>query len=174
MRPLRNKRAGMSLLEVMSGLVILSIISVGVLASLLQSRALTEGSIFQNTAVTAAQGYIEQIKNMEFSELDNHPLQTWLDQDTPDPLEVSPLPRSEATQVVNHRLIDLNNTPDNPDDDMPLDVVVYIENLTDPANEVGESRLITLIYTWEFNRGSATRRFTNTVSCIRSEVPTIP
>ncbi len=41
----------------------------GTLAALLQSRRMTEGSINQNSAIIVVQGYLEQIKNMEFSDL---------------------------------------------------------------------------------------------------------
>ncbi len=162
----------MSLLEVMIGLATLGIVAVGVLASLMQSRRLTEGSIRQNTAVTAAQGYVEQLKNMEFAELDLNPVPTLLDQGTPDPLTVSPLPRSTSTQIVNNRLLDINNTPTNPNDDMPLQIVLYLEDITDPANDVGRSRLITINYTWQFQDGASTRTFSNSVTAIRSHVPT--
>jgi prepilin-type N-terminal cleavage/methylation domain-containing protein len=165
---------GMSLLEVMSGMAILSMVSLGILAALLQSRRLTEGSIYQNTAVTAAQGYIEQMKNMEFDELAQDPIPCRLTENILDPINVSPLPRSTDTQEVNHRFVDLNTTPDNPEDDMPLDLVVYVENITDPANGIGDAKAISITYTWVVNEGSAQRSFTNTVSCIRSKVPTIP
>lgn len=163
----------MSLLEVLIGMGVLAIISAGILASLIQSRRLTEGSIYQNTAVAVAQGYIEQLKNMEFDQLDLNPIPTLLDQGSPDSLSVSPLPISTSTQVVNRRYIDLNNTPDNPNDDMPMDIVVYIKDLSNPTAKVGECKLITLIYTWEFaDSNGAKRRYTNTITSIRSRVPT--
>jgi len=164
----------MSLLEVMSGMAILSMVSLGVLAALLQSRRLTEGSIFQNTAVTAAQGYIEQMKNMEFHELALDPIPCRVNENELDPITPSPLPRSPDTQIVNHRFIDLNNTPDDHTDDMPFDLVVYVENIADPATGVGPALSITIDYTWKTRDAAAERMFTNSVSCIRSQVPTIP
>ncbi len=164
----------MSLLEVMSGMAILSMVSLGILAALLQSRRLTEGSIYQNTAVTAAQGYIEQMKNMEFDELGRDPIPCRINENDLDPITPSPLPRSPDTQVVNHRFIDLHNTPDNPDDDMPLELVVYVEDITDAAKGVGSSWAISIEYTWKTHDGGGTRSFTNAVCCIRSKVPTIP
>lgn len=172
--PRADSRRAMSLLEVMSGMAILSMVSLGILAALLQSRRLTEGSIFQNTAVTAAQGYIEQMKNMEFHELALNPIPCRINENEPDPITPSPLPRSVHTQVVNHRTIDLNNTPDDPADDMPFDLVVYVENITDPAAGIGPAQSITILYTWKSRAAGAERAFTNSVSCIRSQVPTIP
>jgi len=43
----------------------------GILAALLQSRRLTEGSVIQNSAMTVVQGYVEQIKNMELKDVVN-------------------------------------------------------------------------------------------------------
>lgn len=48
---------------------ILVILSAGIFGALIQTRKLTEGSIRQNSANTIIQGYVEQIKNMELSEL---------------------------------------------------------------------------------------------------------
>jgi len=42
---------------------------VGIFGSLLYARTMSEGSIYQNAALTAVQGYIEQMKNMELSDL---------------------------------------------------------------------------------------------------------
>ncbi|BET68357.1 hypothetical protein ASA1KI_32750 [Opitutales bacterium ASA1] len=162
----------MSLIEVMSGMAILTLVAVGILASLLQSRRLTEGSIAQNTAVTIAQGYLEQLKSMEFAQLDLNPLPTLLDQGVADPLAVSPLPRSAATRVVNTRGIDINNTPANTADDLVCEVAVWVENITDASAGVGEARLVTLEYAWVFRDGSSQRRFQGSLSAVRSQVPT--
>lgn len=49
--------------------LVLMLLSGGLLATLIQTRKLTEGSLLQNSANTIMQGYIEQIKNMEFADL---------------------------------------------------------------------------------------------------------
>jgi type II secretory pathway pseudopilin PulG len=173
MRHVRKRHGAMSLLEVMIGLAVLGFIATGVLAAFVQSRRLTEGSIRQNTAVTAAQGYIEQMKNMEFAQLALDPIPTLISQGTPDPLFVSPLPRSDATAVVNQRLLDMRNTPNQTDDDLPLEIVVWIEDLTDPGAGVAPAKLITMRYSWVVQTGiGSTRRVSNTISAIRSEVST--
>lgn len=56
---------GMTLAEVMVALAVLTLALGGILATLLQSRRLTERSVTQNSALTIVQGYIEQMKNME-------------------------------------------------------------------------------------------------------------
>jgi len=61
--PLRRAR-GMTLSEVMVALFILCLSISGILGVMMQSRRLTEGSVYQNTALTIVQGYLEQMKNM--------------------------------------------------------------------------------------------------------------
>jgi Tfp pilus assembly protein PilV len=60
---------GMTLTEVMIALCVLALAMGGTFAALMQSRRLTEGSIGQNSALTIVQGYVEQMKNMELTEL---------------------------------------------------------------------------------------------------------
>jgi hypothetical protein len=62
-------RAGYTLVEVLVSCLVLTALTGGMLASLIQSRNLTEGSIYQNSANTIMQGYVEQMKNMEFADL---------------------------------------------------------------------------------------------------------
>ena len=56
--------------------------------------------------------------------------------------------------------------------DLPVDFVLYIEDVTDAANQVGRARLVTLEYSWKAAGPTSTRRFTRTLTAIRSEVPT--
>lgn len=60
---------GFTLVEVMVAVLVLAMFVGGMLATLIQSRNLTEGSIYQNSANTIMHGYVEQIKNMEFTDL---------------------------------------------------------------------------------------------------------
>ncbi|MFA5058481.1 MAG: hypothetical protein WC485_10230, partial [Opitutaceae bacterium] len=61
----------MTLIEVAIALSILALSLGGILAALLQSRRLTEGSVSQNSVLTVVQGYVEQMKNMELSQIIN-------------------------------------------------------------------------------------------------------
>ena len=100
-RRARRARRAMTLIEVMIALGILAITLGGVLAALVQSRRLTEGSLAQNSALTIVQGYMEQIKNMEIAQVANFDangnaqlgssfsLPTLIDQNTPDSLQTS-------------------------------------------------------------------------------------
>ncbi|MBC8011691.1 MAG: prepilin-type N-terminal cleavage/methylation domain-containing protein [Burkholderiales bacterium] len=68
-RPCPRSSRGLTLVEVMIAAMVLAMLSVGILATLIQSRKLTEGSLYQSSANTVMQGYVEQIKNMEFADL---------------------------------------------------------------------------------------------------------
>jgi len=69
LKRLRRTQRGMTLVEVVIALGIFALALGGVLAALLQSRRLTEGSIAQNTALIIVQGYLEQMKKMEIKDL---------------------------------------------------------------------------------------------------------
>lgn len=65
---MRGKR-GVTLVELAIASTLLAMGVIGSFSSLLYARKLSEGSIYQNAALTAVQGYIEQMKNMEFADL---------------------------------------------------------------------------------------------------------
>jgi type II secretory pathway pseudopilin PulG len=66
-----RKIAALTLVEVVIALLILALALGGVLAALVQSRRLTEGSVSQNSALTVVQRYVEQMKNMELKKIVN-------------------------------------------------------------------------------------------------------
>jgi hypothetical protein len=93
----------MTLVEVLFAAGVLTLAMGGLLATFMQSRRLTEGSVFQNAALTIVQGYIEQIKNMDIGQMvggydaaGNPQLNTssfsipvYYDRNTPDALQTS-------------------------------------------------------------------------------------
>jgi hypothetical protein len=56
-------------MEVMVASSVLGLVIVGSLGAFIQSRTITEGSIYQNAATTVVQGYLEQIKEADFANL---------------------------------------------------------------------------------------------------------
>jgi hypothetical protein len=60
----------LTIIESVISLCILSLAVGGILAAMMQTRRLTEGSIAQNTALTIVQGYLEQLKNMNIGSTD--------------------------------------------------------------------------------------------------------
>lgn len=57
------------MVEIMVAGAVMGIMSLGMLQAMLQSRRVTEGSILQNSALNIMQGYIEQLKNMDYADL---------------------------------------------------------------------------------------------------------
>ncbi|MBP9913187.1 MAG: prepilin-type N-terminal cleavage/methylation domain-containing protein [Opitutaceae bacterium] len=181
--------SGFTLVEVMVSSMVMVILLGGVLATLIQSRRLTEGSIYQNSTVTIMQGYIEQIKSMEFSQVNISPastptipvtIATVLDQDTPDALTLSvgtPPTSMPAIGVVptgavnNLKVVDINNTPTNTKDDLNMTLWIWVQDLTGVSANVSNAKAITLIYTWQFKDGTRTRTYRSSVRTVRSLVP---
>jgi len=61
----------LTLVEVVVALTLLALVLAGILKTILQSRRLTEGSIYQGMATTVANGYMEQMKAMDIGLLAN-------------------------------------------------------------------------------------------------------
>jgi Tfp pilus assembly protein PilV len=186
----RRRTAAFSLVEIMVASITMTIVVGGIFATIIQSRRLTEGSIFQNSTVTVMQGYLEQMKNMEFSQLTvsaatqpgtARQVATMLDQNTPDPLVLSwgsppnamPAIGTVPTGAVNNiKVIDINNTPGNPNDNLTMNLWIWVQDLTGQAADVRDAKSITIIYTWQFTDGGRTRTYRDTVRTVRSLVPT--
>lgn len=180
-----------------------ALLAVGVIAvfgSLLYSRRLSEGSIYQNAAVTVVQGYIEQMKNMEFTDLPYttsagvvmagsgttaSEIPTRLNATTADPLVISTattLPDLSTITVTassaltgvtdNVKLIDINNTPASTTDDLRLNVRVWVQDVTNAGISATQVRSITIHYAWQGGIGSNSRIYRSSVRTIRSAVPT--
>lgn len=166
-----------TLVEVMIAALIFSIVGFGTLTGLIQSRRLTEGSIYLATATTVAQGYIEQMKNMEFSLLDEAVIPELNSEGQADSLAVSPLPADPElgdlqTDIPNTRTIDINNTPQDPGDDFAINFVVYVDNITNLNNGVGDSRRIILRWSYLDHTTGGSVPVGNTLYAIRSRIPT--
>lgn len=173
----RPPKAGMTLVEIMVAMSIMTIIGFGTISGLLQARRMTEGSIYQNTAATVAQGYIEQLKNMDFGLLDLPVIPDMINQGLADSLSISPLPDEPeegdpATDIVNTRKIDINNTQDNDGDDLELRIVAYIENITDASAGIGDARRLIIRYEYNNTTSGTSVLVRNTLYCIRSRVTT--
>jgi len=174
-RTLKGKD-GFSLVEVMIGALILTMVGMGTLSGLLQARRMTQGSINEGTAMTVAQGYLEQMKNMQFSLLDDSEIMELINQGTADSLKVSPAvsdPTVGATSdISNVKSLDINNTPNDATDDLVIDFILYVEDITDVSAQVGEARRVILRYSYSDNTLLSGRSVTNTLITVRSDVPT--
>lgn len=143
----------------MVGTAIFGLLSAGLVAGILQARRLAEHNVWFVTAVTIAQGYVEQMKNMEYVELSYNPIPTKLDRDEPDPL---------IPGEWNLKLIDLFDTPDNPEDDMRMWVRPFVVEVTG----LDRRYEITLEFRWESPaRGGGFSTHQDRIDFIRSYVP---
>lgn len=184
-----RRHAAFTLVEVLIAAIILTVTCSGILGMMIQSRRLTEGSIVQNSIVTVMQGYIEQVKSMEYSLLAlslpsapavNPTIPTVLDATTADPLTLSwgtppvTLPAIGTTPigaVANTKSIAIKNPVVNPNDTLTLTIWVWVQDLTDLPNNVGGTKAITMIYTYQARDGARLKSFRGSLRTIRSVVP---
>ncbi|GEM_PF-1212954 len=195
----RRSRRGFTLVELVIAATLLSMGVIAVFGSLLHARRLSEGSIYQSAAVTVVQGYIEQMKAMEFAELPYTTpagsvvagggatatqVPTRLNANTLDPLVISTttiIPALSTLNVAagttagvtnNLKTIDVNSTPTVVVDDLRLNLRVWIQDISNPAISATQVRAITVHYAWQNGTGANARTFRSSVRTIRSAVPT--
>jgi prepilin-type N-terminal cleavage/methylation domain-containing protein len=60
---------GMTIVEVIIALGLLAILSVSVISVTFQVRSMAEQTVYQNTALTLAQGYMEQVRHLDYTTL---------------------------------------------------------------------------------------------------------
>ena len=172
---------------------------IAVFASLLYARRLSEGSIYQNSATTIVQGYIEQMKNMEFNDLPyitsagtvvsgtgttSTEIPTRLNASTPDPLIISTATTIPALSTItttastaltgvtdNVKIVDVNSTPTTADD-LRLNLRVWVQDITNAGISATQVRSITIHYAWRSGAGANARVLRGSVRSIRSAVPT--
>ena len=189
----------MTLIEICISATLLTIGVIAVLGSLLYARSMSESSIYQNAAVTAVQGYLEQMKNMEFAELPyitaggsivagggatSTQIPTRLNASTSDPLVISTattipslasmgITAGSATGISdNVKTIDVNSTPSDTVDDLRLNLRIWIQDISNPAVSATQVRSITIQYAWLGGTGPKARIYRSSVRSIRSAVPT--
>ena len=82
---------GMTIVEVIIALGLLAILSVSVISVTFQVRSMAEQTVYQNTALTLAQGYMEQVRHLDYTTLQSCALSATV------PL---PLDKTSGTPVV--------------------------------------------------------------------------
>ncbi len=190
--PIRRRRssaAALTLVEVMVATFVLAQFCMGLLSVLIQSRQLTEGSIRQGATLAIFQGHLDQLRGIDYADLPvsaatapSTPVTvtTQLDASAATPLTLSygtppgtlpPVGTTPPGAVDNLRTIDVNNTPANPNDDVPVNVWVWITDLAAGAPNAAPSKSILMIYTWQVRDGKNLRTFRKAVCTVRSNVP---
>jgi len=65
----RGPQTAMTLIETIIALGLLAILSISVISLTFQIRSNAEQAVYQNTALTLAQGYMEQIRHLDYTTL---------------------------------------------------------------------------------------------------------
>jgi hypothetical protein len=193
---LRPRLAGMTLAEIIVAMGIMSFMVAGSYAAFLTVRRLTEATVYNSAATATVQGYLEQIKNMDFSLVPLSPvagtsmtgtyattvanqIQTELDDiPTYDILVLSPLPRLNpstltpgtvpATVYDNVKTFTVTRA-----NDLRIHVWVWVEDMT-PASATATQQVkgLTIIYMTEFTEGKNVHYEIDSLRTFRSQVPT--
>jgi len=90
-RQAANACRGMTIVEVIIALGLLSILSISVISVTFQVRSMAEQTVYQNTALTLAQGYMEQVRHLDY---------TTLKSCAQDATVALPLDKTDGTPVV--------------------------------------------------------------------------
>ena len=148
--------SGFTLVEVLIAVVIFGLMAGGIIGGILQGRRMAEKNVYHITALTVAQGYLEQMKGMSYGDLSTNsdqPIPTELNYGEPDPLFLN---------VWTEKRIDIHDTPDNPNDDMRMWFRPTVE-------EGAFQKRIQLDFRWEAPRSAGgTHTYEDSVRVIRS------
>ena len=156
---------GFTLLEVMLAMAILALVAAGVTQNLLLTRGISESNIRDSTAMTAASGYLEQIKAMEYERIlasvrdPSTPLPTVLNQGDPDPI---PLNQWTTKMIV----ID-EDIASGIERTMPFHIRVGIDDLAGSGD--GSLLGVSVFFAWEDAKTG--RRHERALRTMRSYVP---
>jgi len=69
-RPIPSRTRGFTLMEVMVGMMVFTVLALGVTSTIIQSRKLAQLNILRNAAWNAAQGYLEQMLSINPADIE--------------------------------------------------------------------------------------------------------
>jgi prepilin-type N-terminal cleavage/methylation domain-containing protein len=186
-------RRGMTLVEVVTAMGVVALVSTSLIGASILNRRLTEVAIYSSSVTAIMQGYLEQIKNMPYDMLPLSPaagtsmsgsysttyvVTTQKDDVTSDTLVLSPLsplrtsdlhpPTVPSGVYDNSKTFDVNRAGD-----LTVHVYLWVEDKTPSGTgATQQAKAITLLYMWQFRDGNATRSYTGVIKNLRSLVPT--
>ena len=147
----------MSLVELLVSMGIFTIMAGTTVALVMQTRRIAEQNIYESTAQTAAQGYLEQLKTMTYTTLTATSLPTQPQAITRGSWNTPPA-------------IDINLTPTNTVDDVPFRIRPTITNLS-PINGFPCYEIV-IDYEYDSKIFGKTRTRSGGVRLVRAQVPT--
>ena len=158
----------MTLVETVVAMGIFSLVAVGIIGLNLQSRRLAESAIRENTAATVTQGYLEQIKAIEYSALvdavadpSGVAIPTKTDSTNDDPIFLNI--RNEKTLVIH------STDSGTPTRFMRFWITPRATNLAAAGRKAIE---FTILFEWEGNDKRVGDVRQSTIRFVRSYVPT--
>ncbi|MCC5843976.1 MAG: hypothetical protein JJU05_06980 [Verrucomicrobia bacterium] len=157
----------MTLVEVLLATMIFSMVALSSTRALLQARRLAEYNVHLITVNTVIEGYLEQMKSMTLDQLTSEVIPTTrLVDGAPltQGLTADGLRNGILTEVQS---IDVNGTPDNPNDDIRLFVQPIV---TDRRSENPPHVDILLNYRWIIEGPNGSRLREGSVRYIRSAI----
>lgn len=169
---------GMTLVEVCVGLFLFTLVAGGFLGSLIQARRMSIAALYESSALTSAEGYMEQMKTINYGAMllseksasSPQPIPTVTGTGAPDPLT----PSTDTTNNINTRTIDIfgrynqQTPPAGAKDVMKMTFVVKVTNLSAAADD--ERLLIQLSYTWSTPYVSSSATRSGSLAFIRSNI----
>jgi len=181
----KTQKVGLTLVEIMIAMVVFGFLSLAITSSVIQSHQISQNNILRNTAFTAAQGYLEQIRSLPLTDLleaiddpGNFPLPTRsLPASAQGSSEVSdPLYLEGPDKVLtgrssgsNHRriMIDLQERANQEPREVFMDVWFDVE--IESLGASSKSHAIEIYFETEL-RGSVARSINGTVRGVRSDI----
>ena len=132
----RNPRAGLTLMEVMVGFAVLTMVAGGILSGLVQGRRLANQNLLAETAFVVAQSYLEELKAISYVELAGG--------------NFTNVRGTMANSTTAFRLVDMRATPTILSDDLRVELqpVVEASQNVSTIRLVG-ARDIKLTYKWQ-------------------------
>lgn len=178
----RREADGFTIVEVIIGVFVFSILAAGIASSTLLTSRMAMSNIFRNTAFTVAQGYAEQIKGIRFNAI-KQALEDPGETDIPtmslslgaseagDDLEKED-PLVFGQKMLKEVVVDLEESESGEIDDeriMRLWITPTGRNLrTEPEGLAAIE--ITLDYEWEFRDNRGTRTFEDSIKIVKTHV----
>lgn len=154
---------------------------------------MTEGSILQIAALNVVQGYIEQMKSMDYVMLKpslasgTEEIITRLDHDPDDavdetkkltlsngdaPTTLPALGTKPTGAVDNNVEVYISTPPTSTNDKIVLTIWVWVKDLAGSISTIDQAKSIHVIYTYDYLDGGRKRTYRRQLRSIRSEVPT--
>ena len=150
----------MTLVEVMMGLLVVTLTALAALSALMFSWRLADANLRSITAMAAAKSVAEQLIALPYDQL----FESSLNVDVP-----SSTVGSLNTRAWNDRTDDIHNTPTKTSDDLVMSINPEVTHVQDEASGVDFAQIV-ISYRWEQSSFFATRTRADYLTMVISKV----